>query len=489
MTDNGSRWPPKPRGESDRLSPTPSRGPSGSAPGIGTGDQLPASLGTPPGGGANRVYPIRYAYCWTDTSTGAQRIVEAISRDDAYESAAGIRRIQHRRRRDPDATVLSGFGAGLWVDGDITPLQPTGVHTVEDVDIAAQICREVLESIAEGIVPADVSRFGELHEYVDANMYADEWISRRERLSGQCFSDFIGQVQDVVTGWLQSGRPPTFAVTPPVGPVIVQLHPPTSYADTRNVSDVQDSPLPQPAPRSPLTVGSPYTTAEVLQQATTTEITVNGVTTITYHLVPDETRWHRATPADTSLGVWVYRGPEGYRGVLTKDRHGLHWGTILRPGGERGSLDEGQLSTNLEESKLAVEGMVAIEAGIHHGRRLEWINSGPDPHCEAVEIHEYEGPFDSFAVVRVGEDGVVRLSVYGRCEPICQDEPVESVDDGKSDAIATIQTLIGSATQLDTYTATTRPYTEPQPPARLHHSAPHEPPTDRSAQTIEQSHE
>ncbi|MEW1734394.1 hypothetical protein AB0346_00390 [Nocardia beijingensis] len=284
--------------------PTPSRGRSGSAPGIWTGDQLPA----PPGGGVNRVYPIRYAYRWTDTSTGAQRIVEAISRDDAYESAAGLHRIQQHRHRDPDATVLSGFGEGLWVGGDITPLQPTGVHTVEDVDIAAQICRKVLEGIAEGIVPADVSHFGELHEYVDANMYADEWILRRERLSGQCFSDFIGQVQDVVTGWLQAGRPPTFVVTPPVGLVVVQLHPPTSYADARNVPDVHDSRLPQLTQPSSLTVGLRYTTAEVLQQATTTEVTVNDVTTITYRLVPDKTRWRIVTSADISLGVWVYRG-------------------------------------------------------------------------------------------------------------------------------------------------------------------------------------
>ncbi|MGY2119559.1 hypothetical protein ACW9HR_37220 [Nocardia gipuzkoensis] len=198
------------------------------------------------GSGANRVYPVRYAYQWTDTSTGAKRTRQAISRDDAYESAAGIRRIQQRHHCHPDATVLSGVGEERWLDGDITPAQATGIHTahdvdtctVHDVDIAAQICREVLEDIAIGIVPADVSRFGELHDYLDANMYADEWVVAREQLSGQDFSDFIGQVQDVVTGWLQAGRPPTFALAAPIGPVVVQLHPPTTYPDARSVLDL-----------------------------------------------------------------------------------------------------------------------------------------------------------------------------------------------------------------------------------------------------------
>ncbi|MBF6341292.1 hypothetical protein IU450_36235 [Nocardia abscessus] len=349
------------------------------------------------------------------------------------------------------------------MDGDITPTAATGLHTVLDADIAAQICREILQDIAEGILPTDLSHFAELHDHVDANLYADGHINAREQLSGQGFSEFIGSVQDVVTSWLQAGRPLTFAVAPPVGPVIVQLHPPVTYPDARSLAD-----LPAPVshslqpPQYRALTAEPAGSVEVLQQTSVTHVTVDGATATTYHLVPDEARWRTASSTSQPADRWVYHGPVGYRGVLTKDYDSIHWGTILPPGGGRGSLDNAQLNTNLAESKLAVEGMVAIEAGTHQGRPLVWTRSGPDPGFEAVEVHDYEGPFDFFAVVRVGEDGVVRLSVFGRCEPVCQGEPVESVNSGKADAIAVIQTLIGSATQLETYTATsTRPAPRP----------------------------
>ncbi|WP_405183583.1 hypothetical protein OG225_41905 (plasmid) [Nocardia sp. NBC_01377] len=155
----------------------------------------------------------------------------ATSRDDAYESAAGIRRTQRRRHRLPDAVVVSGLGDGRWLPDDITPATPTGIDTVTDVDIAAEICRQILSDIADGALPADVACFADLHSYCDANMYADEHITAREELSDDEFIDFIPGVQQVVTGWLQAGRSPTFAVTEPIGPVIVQLHTPATFSD------------------------------------------------------------------------------------------------------------------------------------------------------------------------------------------------------------------------------------------------------------------
>ncbi|WP_433206828.1 hypothetical protein ACQP1G_20765 [Nocardia sp. CA-107356] len=170
---------------------------------------------------------------------------------------------------------------------------------------------------------------------------------------------------------------------------------------------------------------------------------------------PDETRWQTVTSEYAAATRWVYTGPEDYHGVLTTDSNGHHRGTIHSPGGGPGPLTDDLLSPVLDESKLAVEGMIALEIGAHNGRALVWRRLGPDPRIDAAEVHHYEGPFDFSAVIDVGIDGVIRLTVFGRREPICHNEPVDSVAIGKADALAVIRTHIGSATQLETYTSTT----------------------------------
>lgn len=56
--------------------------------------------------------------------------------------------------------------------------------------------RQILDDIADGIVPASVSSFAELHQYVDANEYGD----------------ILDSVEDwnymsyVVDAWLKDGR-------------------------------------------------------------------------------------------------------------------------------------------------------------------------------------------------------------------------------------------------------------------------------------------
>ncbi|WP_433678738.1 hypothetical protein [Nocardia sp. CA-119907] len=177
--------------------------------------------------------------------------------------------------------------------------------------------------------------------------------------------------------------------------------------------------------------------------------------TTIHRLAPDETRWHTVTSGDDATTRCVYTGPEDYHGVLTTDSNGHHRGTIHSPGGGPGPLTDDLLSPVLDESKLAVEGMISLEIGAHNGRALLWRRLGPDPGIDAAEVHHYEGPFDFSAVIDVGIDSVIRLSIFGRREPICHNEPVDSVAIGKADALAVIRSHIGSATQLETYTSTT----------------------------------
>lgn len=178
--------------------------------------------------------------------------------------------------------------------------------------------------------------------------------------------------------------------------------------------------------------------------------------TTIHRLTPDETRWQTVTSIDDAAARrWVYTGPADYRGVLTIDSHGHHRGTIHSPGDGPGPRTDDPLSPVLDESKLAVEGIIALEIGAHNGRALVWHQLGPDPRIDAVEVHQYEGPFDFSAVIDVGCDGVIGLTIFGRREPICHNEPVESVAIGKADALAAIRSHIGSATQLETYTSTT----------------------------------
>ena len=74
--------------------------------------------------------------------------------------------------------------------------------------IARRMCREIAEDIdVYGTVPDTVRSFGELHDYVDANMYADQWCTVRERVTGETWLDYINHVTDIVDAWLQSGRP------------------------------------------------------------------------------------------------------------------------------------------------------------------------------------------------------------------------------------------------------------------------------------------
>jgi len=81
-----------------------------------------------------------------------------------------------------------------------------------DTSIAAVVAAakaEILADIANGTVPETVSSFSELHDYTDANMYADELICNR-LMEGDEYLTFNNAVTDEVDVWLRAGRPITW---------------------------------------------------------------------------------------------------------------------------------------------------------------------------------------------------------------------------------------------------------------------------------------
>ena len=65
---------------------------------------------------------------------------------------------------------------------------------------------EILSDIDDGIVPATVATFSELHDYVDANEYAglcDENFMPSDSQEG---ADIANEVQGQIDEWLRHGR-------------------------------------------------------------------------------------------------------------------------------------------------------------------------------------------------------------------------------------------------------------------------------------------
>ena len=79
-----------------------------------------------------------------------------------------------------------------------TPFQPVRPHAEMVADAKSQI----LEDVRNGIVPANVPGFNELHDYADANMYG--WREEDEDTS-YISSPVIGPVQEEVHQWIVSG--------------------------------------------------------------------------------------------------------------------------------------------------------------------------------------------------------------------------------------------------------------------------------------------
>ncbi|MEU7631738.1 hypothetical protein AB0C34_17370 [Nocardia sp. NPDC049220] len=78
-------------------------------------------------------------------------------------------------------------------------------------EVAAVMMGQICEDITAGIVPATVGTFEELHDHLDANMYADEFVRMIEQ-SGRAWADFINGATDIVDVWLRAGRPADIAM-------------------------------------------------------------------------------------------------------------------------------------------------------------------------------------------------------------------------------------------------------------------------------------
>lgn len=68
--------------------------------------------------------------------------------------------------------------------------------------------REILQDIADGTVPATVTDFAQLHDYVDANYYGGAFESWTEgRPAEDEWVGFWNRVQEELHCWLKAGRP------------------------------------------------------------------------------------------------------------------------------------------------------------------------------------------------------------------------------------------------------------------------------------------
>lgn len=76
--------------------------------------------------------------------------------------------------------------------------------TPQVAEIADKVMAEIQADIDAGTVPASVSSFAELHDYVDANMYADADLPLNDDEDDDSDIDLINAVQNEVDRRLAS---------------------------------------------------------------------------------------------------------------------------------------------------------------------------------------------------------------------------------------------------------------------------------------------
>jgi hypothetical protein len=93
----------------------------------------------------------------------------------------------------------------------VKPMRPADI--IDAVVFAMQV--EIRSYIAVGIIPVTVSSFSELHDYIDANMLAEEWYDgptddesedeAEARMSANVA--IFNPASNRVSAWLAAGRP------------------------------------------------------------------------------------------------------------------------------------------------------------------------------------------------------------------------------------------------------------------------------------------
>ena len=81
--------------------------------------------------------------------------------------------------------------------------------------IVAGMKAEINELMADGTIPASASSFSELHDYVDANMLAEDHFpggpededDEAFELRMDAHAEMFNPASDAVDAWLKAGRP------------------------------------------------------------------------------------------------------------------------------------------------------------------------------------------------------------------------------------------------------------------------------------------
>lgn len=104
-------------------------------------------------------------------------------------------------------SVKHGWATVAFEDGTTWTPRATRMVAVKDAPtveaVVAAMKANIVVDMEEGIVPATVTSYSQLHDYVDANMYGYEvW---EDTLDGDALIALLNAAQTEVDAWLKAG--------------------------------------------------------------------------------------------------------------------------------------------------------------------------------------------------------------------------------------------------------------------------------------------
>lgn len=123
-------------------------------------------------------------------------------------------RIVKTWRHGPLSTIETTRGAVEFDAEELVRVKPMTPAGIIDAVVFAMQC-EIRALVAVGTIPVTVSSFSELHDYIDANMLAEEWFNgptddesedAAEIRTGRN-ADIFNPASNRVSAWLAAGRP------------------------------------------------------------------------------------------------------------------------------------------------------------------------------------------------------------------------------------------------------------------------------------------